>query len=128
MRRITDAAVALGLGKLAFSAATLAFGAFGLRLPAGELQTLAFVTLVLGNHAVLYVPRERRPLWRSRPGGWVLASSLVDIGVASALAVAGVTMEPLPWGLVLGILPAASGFAVILDQIKLSILAWRRIE
>jgi len=128
MRSVTGAAVALGACKLAFSIAALAFGAFRLGLAPGELQTLALVTLVLGNQAVLYVLRERRRMWRSTPSGWVLASSVVDIGIVSALAVAGLAMEPLPWLVLLGVLLAAAGFALILDQIKVSVLSLLRIE
>ncbi|HEY7653439.1 MAG TPA: plasma-membrane proton-efflux P-type ATPase [Methylomirabilota bacterium] len=128
MRGITGAAVALGACKLAFSTAALAVGAFRLGLAAGELQTLAFVTLVLGNQAVLYVLRERRHMWRSPPSGWVLASSVVDIAIVSTLAVAGILMEPLPWLVPLGVLLAAAGFALILDQIKVPVLSWLRIE
>ncbi len=114
--------------KLTFSTAALAVGTFRLGLAAGELQTLAFVTLVLGNQAVLYVLRERRHMWRSPPSGWVLASSVVDIAIVSTLAVAGIMMEPLPWLVPLGVLLAAAGFALILDQIKVPVLSWLRIE
>ena len=84
MRNITAAAVVLGLCKLGFSTAVLAFGKFQLGLDPAELQTLAFVTLVFGNQAVLYVLRERRRMWSSKPGNWVLASSVADIAIVSA--------------------------------------------
>jgi H+-transporting ATPase len=128
MRRVAGAAVILGACKLAFSSAVLVLGAGRLGLGTGQVQTLAFVTLVLGNQAVLYVLRERRRLWRSRPSRWVLLASVVDVGVASALAVKGILMEPLPWWLVVGNLGAAAGFALILDQAKISVLSRLRIE
>ena len=128
MRGIVGAAVAFAACKLAFSTAALAFGALRLGLAAGELRTPAFVTLVLGNQAVLYALRERCHMWRSRPGGWVLASSVVDVGIVSALAVAGVVMEALPWPVLLGVLLAAAGFALILDQVKVPVLSRLRID
>lgn len=128
MRNITVAALALGLCKLSFSTAMLALGTFRLGLDAAELQTLAFVTLVFGNQAVLYVVRERRHMWSSVPGNWVLAASVADIAFVSALALAGILMEPLPWQIVVAILAAASGFALILDRIKLRITAKVRVE
>src|SRR5208337_1153674 len=73
MRNITFAAVLLGACKLCFSTAVLALGKFRLGFDAAQLQTLAFVTLVFGNQAALYVLRERRRLWSSKPGTWVLA-------------------------------------------------------
>jgi H+-transporting ATPase len=128
MRNITAAAFVLGLCKLGFSTAMLALGAFRLGLGAGEVQTLAFVTLVFGNQAVLYVVRERRHLWSSKPGVWVLAASAGDIAIVSALALSGILMEPLAWRIVAAIFAAAIGFAFILDQIKLRITAKIGIE
>ena len=98
----------------------LVFGNFRLGLGPGELQTLAFVTLVFGNQALLYVLRERRHMWRSKPGNWVLASSAADIAIVSVLALSGTLMEPLPWR-VLAAFAAAIGFALVLDQIKLPV-------
>lgn len=123
MRNVTEAAVILGFAKLAFSTAILGLGAFwfGLRTP--ELQTLAFVTLVFGNQAVMYALRERHRLWSSMPSPWVLASSAVDVTIASTLAFAGILMTPLPWEFVVSIFAAAVVFAVIFDQIKLPVAA-----
>jgi H+-transporting ATPase len=128
MRNITAAALVLGLCKLGFSTAMLALGAFRLGLGAGELQTLAFVTLVFGNQAVLFVVRERHHMWSSRPSTWVLAASAADIAIVSVLALLGILMEPLPWRVMAAIFLAAIGFAFILDQIKLSITAKIQIE
>ncbi|MGE3712636.1 MAG: HAD-IC family P-type ATPase [Hyphomicrobiaceae bacterium] len=121
MRNITAAAVVLGACKLVFSVSILAYGAFQLGLNTGELQTLAFVTLVFGNQGVLFVLRERRHMWNSRPSNWVLASSAADIAIVSALALSGLLMEPLPLRVIAAVFLAAAGFGLILDQIKLPI-------
>ena len=128
MRRITAAALALGACKLGFSTAVLAFGGFRLGLAPAALQTLAFVGLVFGNQALLYVVRERRRLWSSRPGPWVIASSIADIAFASALALSGILMEPLPWRIVAAVLGATLGFALLLDQVKRPVLAAFKLE
>jgi H+-transporting ATPase len=67
MRDITAAAIVLGAVKLGFSAGLLAYARFRLGLAGGSLQTLAFVTIVFGNQALLYALRERRRLWSSKP-------------------------------------------------------------
>jgi len=121
MRNITAAAVVLGVCKLGFSTAVLAFGKYRLGLGAGQLQTLAFVTIIFGAQALMYVVRERRRLWSSRPGVWVFVSSAADIGIVVALALSGTLMEPLPWRVLAGVFVAAAGFAVILDQVKLPV-------
>lgn len=123
MHNITAAAVLLAVCKLGFSTAMLVFGSFRLRLGPGELQTLAFVTVVFGNQALLYVLRERGHMWCSRPGNWVLASSVVDVTIVSVLALSGVLMEPLPWRILVTAFVAATGFAVVLDQIKRPVLS-----
>jgi len=122
MRSITGGAVVFGICKLAFSTALLALGYFRLGLDIGKIQTLAFVTLALGNQAILYVLRERRRLWNSRPSNWILASSFVDIAIVSALAISGILMKPLPWPVVAAVLAASVAFALILDQVKRPIL------
>jgi H+-transporting ATPase len=121
MRNISAAAVVLGLCKLGFSTSILAYGKFQLGLSPEALQTLAFVTLVFGNQAALFVLRERRRMWSSKPGTWVLASSAADIAFVSALALSGILIAPLPWRIVVAIFAAAIGFAVILDQLKLPV-------
>ena len=128
MRNITAAAVALGVCKLGFSIAVLAVGKFKFGFTSGELQTLAFITLVFGNQAVLYVLRERRSLWSSRPSNWVLASSIVDIAIVAALALSGTLMEPATWQMLATVFVAAVGFALILDQIKRPVTAVFKVE
>ena len=128
MRNITAAAAVLGLCKLGFSTAALAFGKFKLGLGPGELQTLAFATLVFGNQAVLYALRERRHLWRSKPSTWVLASSAVDLAIVLTLALSGILMQPLPWRVLVTILMAAAGFALFLDQVKLRVASLWKVE
>ena len=128
MRNVTVAAVILGVCKLAFSVAVLAVGKFQLGLGATELQTMAFITLVLGNQAVLYVLRERRHLWSSKPSNWVLASTGADIFIVLALALSGTLMDALSWRVLAGVFIAATAFALILDQIKLPVTRTFKVE
>jgi H+-transporting ATPase len=127
MQRITAAALLLGVCKLTFSTVMLAVGLW-LRLGAGELQTLTFVTLVLGNQALLYVLRERGRMWRSRPSAWVFMSSAVDIGIVAALALSGTLMAALPWHVMLVVAATTIGFAVMLDQVKRPIMSAFRVD
>lgn len=128
MGNVTRAAIVLGVCKLAFSTSVLAFGKFRLGLGTIELQTLAFVALVFGNQAVLYVLRERGSLWSSKPGNWVFASSAVDIAVVSVLVLTGTVTAPLPWQLLAGVFIAATGFGLLINRIKLLVTAVIRVE
>jgi H+-transporting ATPase len=76
---------------------------------------------VFGNQATTYTNRERRRLWSSRPSFWLAASSVADILIASALAVCGIAMTPLPVAVVGATLAAAAVFAVVLDFVKVPV-------
>jgi len=76
----------------------------------------------------LYVVRERRRMWSSRPSNWVLAASAADIVVVSALALSGTLMEPLTWPVMAAVFTAATVFGLILDQIKLLVMAAFKIK
>ena len=121
--KLTLAGVLLGAGLLTFCTAALAVGQFGLHLDATLLQTLAFIALVFGSQATIYAIRERRHLWSSRPSLLLAVSSIVDIAIASTMAVAGIAMAPAQFLLVAGTLAAAALFAVVLDLIKLPVFA-----
>jgi H+-transporting ATPase len=128
MRNITAAAVVLGACKLAFSVSVLAVGRFRVGFNVGELQTLAFATLAFGNQAALYVLREQRHMFSSKPSNWIMASSVVDIVIVGALALTGTLMAPLSWRVLAAVLVATAGFALILDRIKLPVTALFKLE
>ena len=128
LRNITATAAILGVCKLAFSTAVLAFGKYWLALGSDELQTLAFVTLVFGAQAVLFVVRERRHMWSSKPGVWVLVASSADITIVTVLASSGILMHALPLHLLAAIFVATIAFAFTLDQIKLPAHAAFKVE
>jgi H+-transporting ATPase len=121
--RLTVAGVLLGSCLLAFCTCVLAVGQFGLHLGTAALQTLAFILLVFGSQGTIYAIRERRHLWSSRPSALLALSSIVDIAIASTLAVVGIAMAPIPFPLVAGTLAAAALFALVLDLVKVPVFA-----
>jgi H+-transporting ATPase len=128
IRNLTIVGVLMGLGELGLCTAVLCVGAYGLKLPIGQLQTLAFVVIVFGNQATTYTNRERRHLWSSRPSRWVLASSVLDLLIAATFATVGILMVPLPAAVVAGVLAAATAFAFALDAVKVPLLSRFRIS
>ena len=120
---LTVAGIIMGIGLLVFCVGVLAVGAFGLGLGTQALRTLAFVVLVFGGQATIYAIRERRHLWGTRPSLWVAISSVFDLAIASALAVGGIAMTPLPAWVVAGTLAAAVAFAFVLDLVKVPVFA-----
>jgi H+-transporting ATPase len=118
IRHLTIAGIILGFVDLLFCIASLAIGKCELGLSTGALQTLVVVTLVFSGQAVFYVLRERRHLWSSRPGRWLIASSIVDLTIITLLASNGLLMTALPIEIVGGVLAMAIALAVVLDCAK----------
>jgi H+-transporting ATPase len=125
IRSLTVAGAVMGIGELIFCTAILAYGKYAMNMDINTLRTLAFVAIVFGNQATTYTNRERRHIWSSRPGNWVLASSGADIFIAATLSVMGIAMSPLPVLIVIGALAGAAAFAVAIDFVKVP--AFRRL-
>jgi H+-transporting ATPase len=119
--KLTIAGVVMGSCLLLFCTAVLAFGKFRLGLGIDALRTIALVALVFGSEATLYAVRERRRLWNSRPGLWVVVASVCDVLIISTLVTRGIAMTPVPLFVVGGTLGAAAVFAFILDFIKVPV-------
>ena len=118
IRTITAAAGILGLFALTFAVGIIAAGKYVLGFDVGELRTLAFITLVFASQATIYVVRDRKRMWHSRPGGWLLLSSLLDLGIAASLAITGTLMAPLSALTVAAVLAGSIAFSLVLDAVK----------
>jgi H+-transporting ATPase len=108
---------------LAFSFLILFLGRNVFHLGLDQLQTLLFVMLVFTGQANVYLVRERRHVWSSRPGRWLMISTVVDVIVVSILATQGILMVSINLELVAGLLVAVSGYLVALDFLKFSVFA-----
>ncbi len=98
----------------------LAWDVFHLSLE--ETQTLMFVMLVFTGQATVYVVRERDRFWSSRPVGWLLLATTVDVLVVSFLAAAGIFMTAVPLPAIALVLAIAVGFMFVMDPIKIRTL------
>jgi len=98
---ITAGGVFLGFFDLGFCTSVLAVGKYSLGFGVATLQTLSIVTLVFSGQAILYVVRERRHLWSSRPSTWLMVGSAADLLIISTLATRGILINHsrLPWWL-----------------------------
>lgn len=122
--RLTAAAVVIGVCDLIFCISVFAFGKYHLLLELDALRTLSMVALVFGGEACLYVIRERERIWSSRPGQWVIVSSVGDVLIIFTLATQGIAMSALPLFVVAGTFVAAMAFAFVLDFIKFHMFNW----
>jgi len=86
---------------------------------------VAFVTLAFSTQATVYLVREPRLAWRSRPGSWLLAVSGFVLVTVAVLAVAGWLMTPISFALLGMILAAVALWALVVDMLKA--VAFRRL-
>ncbi len=121
IRNLTITSVVLGFCDLVFCIGSLAVGRFGLHLGSSALQTLTVVTLVYSGQAIFYVSRERRRLWRSRPGPLLFVGSFLEISIFSTLAGKGVLMAPLPLVILACVFAGAIVLALVLDTVKVAL-------
>ncbi|QIK38707.1 plasma-membrane proton-efflux P-type ATPase [Caldichromatium japonicum] len=92
-----------------------------LHLPLPQLQTLIFVMLVFTGLGNVYLVRERRHFWRSRPSRWLLIASVIDIAVVGLMASQGILMTAISPALIGGLLAVAMGYLVLMDFLKIGI-------
>ena len=92
-----------------------------LQLPLAQLQTLVFAMLVFTGQCNVYLVRERRHLWHSRPSLWLMVSSGADIVVVSLLATKGILMAAIPWTLVVYLLAVVIAYSFVVDRLKIPI-------
>ena len=83
---------------------------------------LVFVMLVATGQANVYLIRERGHFWQSRPSTWLVASSIADLVVVSAMATEGVLMAPVNPLLIAELMGAVATYLLMLDQLKVVIL------
>jgi H+-transporting ATPase len=96
-----------------------------LHLPLPQLQTLIFVMLVFTGLGNVYLVRERRHFWQSRPSRWLLLATLLDIAVVSLMASQGILMAAISPALIAGVLAVALVYLVMLDYLKIHL--FRRV-
>jgi H+-transporting ATPase len=119
IRSLMLAAASLALPLLAFSFTVFFAARTFLHLPLAQLQTLMFVMLVFSGQGMVYLVRERRHFWRSRPSRWLFFSSIVDVAVVTLLATQGILMTAIPLTLVGALLVLIFVFLTGLDFLKL---------
>ena len=119
--KLTRAGIVMGASELLFCVGVIAVCKYALGFGIDAMRTLAFLVIVFGNQATTYTNREHRHLWSSRPSNWLLASSIGDLVIASALAIFGVAMTRVSPLIVVSTLAAACVFALALDFIKVPV-------
>jgi H+-transporting ATPase len=119
---ITLTGAILGVVTLVFYTSMLAVGYYKMGLDILHLRTFAIVTLVFSGQAILYVVRERRHFWNSRPSTWLMFSSALDVLLISVLASQGIWMTALPLTVIGCLAIGATLFTFLLDTVKVPVI------
>jgi H+-transporting ATPase len=123
VRSLVLSASVLAAAWLAFSLGVLFVGARVLHLSHAPLQTLAFLVLVFGGQANVYLVRERGRFWASMPSPWMLVATTADLLIVAVLASTGTWMAPLAPSVVGALLLAAVVFMSLVDIGKVRLFA-----
>jgi len=91
-----------------------------------QLRTVIFLTLVFSSQITTYVVRTALPAWKGRPSRLLVAASVLGAAAASALALWGLLMAPVPAALLLLILAATAAGGFIADLMKVP--AFRKLK
>jgi H+-transporting ATPase len=84
--------------------------------------------LVFSGQATVYLVRERRHFWNSRPSRLLLTSSLLDILIVSVMATRGILMAPIPLALIGAVLVMILLYLVIVDFLKIKSIQFFRLS
>ena len=96
----------------------IAHGPLG--LSDAKVQTLLYLKLSIAGHLTVFVARTHGRFWSYRPS-WILVGAVVGTQiVATIIAVSGVLMEPIGWGLAGLAWAYALVWMLILDQVKVA--------
>ena len=119
VRPLLLGALGIALPSLLVMLAVFWAGSALLHLDATQVQTLGFVTLAFQSQATVYLVREPRHAWSSRPGPWLVVASTGAIVAVAILASAGWLMAALSPAVVGAVLVAVGLSAVLTDWFKL---------
>ncbi|EWG07877.1 MAG: cation transport ATPase [Candidatus Aramenus sulfurataquae] len=83
-----------------------------------EIHTFVFDLLVFSGQLTVYVVRERRSMWSSKPSNFLMLSSIADIIFTVLISWLGILVTPLPLLYVLEVLGISFAFAAGIDLVK----------
>jgi len=115
VKKITIASLVIGLLFVAGGAVAILAGIEYFGLKWGELQSYVMLMLVFTSQFRIYIVRERRHFWSSRPGRELLVASTATVIGFALLGVYGIIVPPLTLYEVLFILTLSAVLTFSLD-------------
>ncbi|MHB1697670.1 MAG: plasma-membrane proton-efflux P-type ATPase [bacterium] len=97
-------------------------GTYFLNLPLIKVQTLVFLSLVFSGQATVYLVRERKHFYESRPGTYLLLATIGDLIIVNLMAYFGILMAPISLVYIIILLMGTFVYMIILDFIKFPLM------
>jgi H+-transporting ATPase len=119
MHRVLGISTILGLVGVIAAFLLFVLGQRVFHLDHDRLQTLMYLKLSVAGHMTIFLARTRGPLWSMRPARILWMAVLGTQIVATLIAVYGLFMTPLSWGLALFVWGYAALWALLTDRVKL---------
>jgi H+-transporting ATPase len=119
MREVLTVATVLGLVGVVESFTLLLIGQHVFGLDHDTLRTLMYLKLSVAGHLTIFVARTRGPLWSVRPATILIVAVIGTQLLATAIAVGGLLMTPLPWPYALLVWAWSGAWLLLLDAAKL---------
>jgi H+-transporting ATPase len=119
MRLVIGIASVLGVVGPIAAMGIFVLGDTALHLGHPRLQTLMYLTLSVAGHLTVFLARTRGPFWSIRPKRILVTAVLATQVLATLIAVYGVFMTPIGWGLAALVWGYALVWFLISDRIKL---------
>jgi len=121
--------VSLMLG-VTFLALTMLFIPVGLYITKnmGEFQTFIFFMFVVTDKMLLYSIRNRKHIWSTKPGKWVVVSSAIGVLAGAIFAYFGLFITPISLYALLVVLGLSSLLIIVFDFIKIKIFEFAGIR
>ncbi|MCL4321618.1 MAG: plasma-membrane proton-efflux P-type ATPase [Deltaproteobacteria bacterium] len=122
IKLIVSASLLIAVAWLIYSFLVYIIGAYFLSLSLAKVQTLVFLALVFSSQATIYLVRERRHFYESRPGTYLLLATIGDLIVVNLMAYFGILMSPIPLIDIITLLIGTFIYMIILDFIKFPLI------
>jgi H+-transporting ATPase len=122
IKLIVTASLIIAGAWLIYSFLVYIIGADVLNLSLAKIQTLVFLALVFSGQATVYLVRERRHFYKSRPGTYLMLATLGDLIAVTLMAYFGILMAPISLIYIASLLFGTFIYMVILDFIKFPLM------
>ena len=119
MRQVLGLATALGAAGVIASFGIFYLGERVFHFSRDVIQSLMYLKLSVVGHLTIFVTRTRGPFWSITPAPALLLAVIATQLVATLIAVYGLFMEPIGWGLALAVWAYALVWFFINDAVKL---------